>query len=300
MPKTKARSIRSTALLLLLAGVLALAGCAGKERDPEGNAAYEVIEIIPGTTPEPASATLGPELTEEPTPAPTAVPSTDEERLLAGLLLPLNGGEPISASFGGISLDIDSDGVRERIQVSDSDGGPALCIDTEPFMDIGTRVFLASLDGKNIVFLSQRPGEDGYFAFYPDEGGNLFCRLFAIASTGDPEDLVIRSSYEDYIRGGLDIMLHNPMLYSSESGSLRTLFIDLDGDGAKDEISFDSEVLSVNGQPNAKILSTTMPRFTWDEAHGAVVISGTAGDYALRLRLENGALIEEVSYADLL
>ena len=294
-------------ILPVLAGVLAcfialLPGCSGRGGEPEGTASpsYEVIEIIPGET---GAVTNTPDeaaVTETPAPTPTAEPTTAEGRILAGQILPLNNGEPLTASFAGETIDIDGDGAAERLSVLDIDGGPVFCVDGEPFLDVGSCVYLASLDGEHIVFLSQRPGENGYFIFYPDEGGNLFCRLFAIVREGSPEELLIRSSYEEYVRGGMDIMLHNPMLYTAVNGAERKLRLDMDGDGAADEIVFDSETLSVNGLPNGKILSTTMPRFIWDEAHNCIVLSGSAGDYALSLRLSGSELLEDISYANLL
>ena len=291
----------------VLAGVLALfiallPGCSGRG-EPEETAApsYEVIEILPRETS--AAVTNTPDeavVTETPAPTPTAEPTTAEARILAGQILPLNNGEPLSASFEEELIDIDGDGAAERLSVLDVDGGPVFCVDGEPFMDVGSKVSLASLDGRHMVFLSQRPGEDGYFIFYPDEGGNLFCRLFAIVREGDPEGLVIRSSYEQYVQNGMDIMLHNPMLYTKVNGAERTLRLDMDGDGAADEIVFDSETLSVNGLKNGKILSTTMPRFIWDAAHSCITLSGSAGDYALSLRLTGGELLEDISYANLL
>ena len=290
---------------VLAAAVLLFSGCAGNKPDPSGDISADIVEVLPAATPD---SVIVPE-TSQPaalpteayfTPAPTDEPAAIEAKLLSGLVHPLNGGEPMSASWQGESVDIYGDGEPNRIHVANVDGGATLCIDGEPFLDCGTRVFLTSLDGKNIVFLSQKPDSEGYFVFYPQRGGNLFCRLFGIARTGDPAFLAHKASCEEYIRAGLDIMLHNPLLYTSVDGASRTLRLDMDGDGSKDEIRFDSELLSVNGQRNEKILSTTMPRFIWDAEHGCIALSGSAGDYALNLRLENGLLTEDISYAQLL
>ncbi len=289
----------------LAAAVLLFSGCAGNKPDPSGDISADIVEVLPAATHE-AVVVPGTSLptalpTDEIlTPAPTEEPSSLEGKLYSGLVHPLNGSEPMSSSWQGESVDIDGDGIPNRLHVANVDGGPTFCIDGEPFLDCGTRVFLASLDGKNIVFLSQKPDSEGYFVFYPQRDGNLFCRLFGIARKGDPAELIHKASYEEYIRAGLDIMLHNPVLYTSVNGASRTLRLDMDGDGSKDEISFDSELLYVNGQRNEKILSTTMPRFIWDEARGCIALSGSAGDYALNLMLENGLLTEEISYAQLL
>ncbi|MBR3381474.1 MAG: hypothetical protein IKG85_00340 [Clostridia bacterium] len=302
--KRRAARRRSPAIRAALAAVcaclLAFAGCFASP----GGEDTGIVEIIPGAaavTAAPASAATDEVIpSDEPAPTPTAAPASLEERILSGVIYPLAGGAEISSSFGGEHIDLDGDGSPEFINVSNVDGGPTLCIGEKPFMDVGTRVFLASLDGERIVFLSQKPGTDGYFIFYPDEGGNLYCRLFAIARSGSPDALAVRPSYEEYVRSGLDIMLHNPMLYSSFDGKTRTILLDMDGDGSREEITFDSETLRVNGRPNSKILSTTMPRFIYDAEHGAIVIYGSAGDYALSLRYSGGELIEDISYASLL
>jgi hypothetical protein len=167
-------------------------------------------------------------------------------------------------------------------------------------MDIGVKLSLVSLDGSNMLFLSEKHNKEGYYLFYPDEGGNLYCRLFGIDRSGSSSSLVIRSSYEEYVKNGLEIMLHNPMIYTSVSGDTRTLSIDMNGDGQRESIVFDPAVLTVNGLENAPILSTTMPRFIYDAGHDSIVLSGSAGDYALSLRYDGSELHEDISYASLL
>lgn len=295
---SSAAPFRFAALILLLAalaGILAGCGSGGGETGPTEAPPVEIIDVRPGSTSSPVTA-----VTPDPTPAPTAEPDTLEGKILAGVVYPIGRGEPIGDGFEAESVDIDRDGVSERLSVEDIDGGPTFCIDGAPFMDIGNRLFLASPDGRSMVFLSQKPGEDGYFAFYPDEDGNLYCRLFAIARSGSPEQFTVRSSVEEQIMAGLDVMLHNPMLYDSVSESKRSLRLDLNGDGSKETIEFDSAVLTVNGIENAAILSTTMPRFIYDAEHDAIVLYGSAGDYALRLRYDGSELIEDISYASLL
>ena len=293
---TTIRKLLACALLLAFA-ILPAAGCGGHDTpvpsdDPAPGGIVDVIPVSPSI---PATA-----VSPAPTEAPTAEPVTLEGRILAGQVYPLAGGGVLGADSGAESVDIDGDGTPERLSVEDRDGGPAFCIDGEPFMDIGTKVSLVSLDGEHMLFLSEKPGEDGYFLFYPDEGGNLFCRLFGIARSGSSDSFVKRGSYEEYVRSGLDIMLHNPMLYTGVDGARRTLKLDMDGDGESEQIAFDSAVLTVNGLENAPILSTTMPRFTFDAEHGAIVLSGSAGDYALSLRFDGSSLNEDISYASLL
>lgn len=291
------RARRAAALLALLL-LLSLASACVKPDPGE-----DVIDI-PGSPTNYGGSTSAPEnspdATDEAVPTPTPAPDSAEARILSGQTLPLNGLAPLDLSFEGASVDIDGDGAPERISVEDIDGGATLCIDGEAFMDGGLIAAIASPEGKNMVFLAAKPGEEGYRAFYPDEGGNLFCRLFGIVRQGSIPGFAQKGSYEELIRGGMDIMLHNPMIYSEADGLTRTVRLDMDGDGQAEEIVFDSALLTVNGQPNTKILSTTMPRFTFDAEHGAIVIYGSAGDYALRLRLENGVLVEDISYATLL
>lgn len=293
----RASAFRRIMALLLFTAALAvlLAGCGSDPGAvPEATDAAPV-DIIPADVSTPQTA-----VTPAPTPEPTAEPDTLEGRILCGFVHPVGGGEAVGADFGAEVIDLDLDGRRERLTVEDVDGGPVFCIDGKPFMDIGRRLFIASPDGENLVFLSQKPGEDGYNLFYPDTDGNLYCRLFGAARTGRPEDFVMRSSLEEQIRSGLDVMLHNPMLYSGVSGDTRTLRLDMDGDGSQEEISFDAAVLTVNGIQNAPILSTTMPRFIYDAEHNAIVLYGSAGDYALRLRYDGSELNEDISYASLL
>lgn len=286
------RRVISAALAAAALSAL-LTGC-GKASDPAPGEP-EVIDVIPG-------ATLAP--VEAPTPAPTAVPTEEpttlEGRILAGVVYPLFGGRVINAGTEGESVDINGDGSPETLDVRDIDGGPVFCIDGKPFMDIGVKLSLVSLDGSNMLFLSEKHNKEGYYLFYPDEGGNLYCRLFGIDRSGSSSSLVIRSSYEEYVKNGLEIMLHNPMIYTSVSGDTRTLSIDMNGDGQRESIVFDPAVLTVNGLENAPILSTTMPRFIYDAGHDSIVLSGSAGDYALSLRYDGSELHEDISYASLL
>lgn len=287
------RIIRLTALAAaaLFCAVI-FAGCRSPRVDPVPTAS--VIDIPTGTD---GAETA---VTPEPTPAPTAEPDSLEGKILAGLIYPLNGGKAIKDGWAGEDVDVDGDGVPNALRVKDTNGGPTFCIDGEPFLDVGSSIMLASLDGEHIVFVVETKGVDGYRVFYPDPDGNLYCRLFAIARSGSADGLVIRSSVEEYIRNGLDVMLHNPMLYSRVNGDRRHISLDMDGDGSPDEIVFDSAVLSVNGSENGQILLTTMPRFIYDSGRDAIVLYGSAGDYALRLRYEGGSIVEEISYATLL
>lgn len=283
-----------TALLLIAA--MLLYGCRGKPSgDPSSTDDSSVVIDIPGDTSAPATA-----VTPEPTAAPTPEPSTLEGRILSGLVYALNGGEMITASYSGEDVDIDLDGHPDSLCVKDIDGGPVFCIGDEPFMDIGSRVYLASLDGSSMVFLSETDGEDGYRVFYPDEEGNLYCRLFAIARSGRAIELEKRGSYEEYIRNGLDIMLHNPRLYSSVEGSMRTVLMDMDGDGSPETIEFDDDELMLNGTLNAQLPTTTMPRFVYDPERDTIVLYGSAGDYAIKLFIKDGVTDYELSYASLL
>lgn len=278
--------------LLLITAALALAcffcACGRTPVEPT------VIEI-PESSYRPAEA-----VTPEPTPAPTPEPSTLEGRILAGEIHALNGGEPISAGWSGERIDLDGDGFAEELAAPDIGGGPVFCISGEPFMDIGASVYIASLDGKTMVFLTEKEGEEGFRAFYPDREGNLFCRLFGIAREGSVSDFSIRGSLEEYVRGGLDIMLYNPRIYSGWEGARRTVELDMDGDGSRDILTFDSEVLSLNGVENDQILSTTMPRFIYDPEKDTIILYGSAGDYALRVFIENGEPAYDISYASLL
>ena len=286
---------KTAAICLSAAMALALCGCGGKPFPDDA-----VIDI-PGVTGEAPAATedageTAPAVTDEA--EPTA--DTLEARVLSGEALLLNGGNPLTSGFEAVELDIDGDGAKERLSIETVDGGDTFCIDGEAFMEGGLIVSVASLEGERMVFVTQKPGEEGCRYFYPDEGGNLYCRLFGIERHGGAGDFTRRASYEEYVKNGLDIMLHNPLIYSQEEGQLRTVRLDMDGDGTAEEIVFDSALLTVNGQPNARILTTTMPRFTYDAEHGAIVIYGSAGDLAIRLRFENGALTEDASYAELL
>lgn len=283
---------RAAAALLAALIALALFGCGAKDPEP---GEPDVVDILPGRTELPVEP-----VTQAPTQAPTPEPATLEGRILAGTVYPLFGGRVTGADSEGESVDIDGDGVPETLDVRDIDGGPVFCIDGRPFMDIGVKLSLVSLDGRNMLFLSEKHNAEGYRLFYPDEGGNLYCRLFGSSRSGSSETFTVRSSYEDYIKNGLEIMLHNPIIYSSVSGSVRRLELDMNGDGRREQIVFDSASLSVNGLENSPILSTTMPRFIFDAEHDAIVLSGSAGDYALSLRYDGSELFEDISYASLL
>lgn len=284
-------SIKRILPVLMAAAMLFAAGCGKK---PSGDEPDAIIDIgLPTLSP-------APEGTDELLPTPTPAPDTLEGRILSGLVYPLNGGEPTGLSFKAESVDLDGDGDPEEIAVSDVDGGPALTVDGEAFLDIGTKVSLASLDGKNIFFISETPGKEGFFVFHPDKEGNLFCRLYAIARKGSAEGLVTPAPVEDLIRGGLDVMLHDPLLYSAVDGAKRTVRLDMDGDGNNEEIVFDSEALSINGTEDRLILTTTMPRFVFDPERDTIVLYGSAGDTAIRLWVENGSVKFDQSYTTLL
>lgn len=256
---------------------------------------------VPEPTDEPAGSegygadTPGPTLAPEPTQAPS-----DEERVLSGGVYPLFDGQPLTREWAGESMDIDGDGVDERVTVSEYDGGDTLMIDGEPFMDGGLCVSLVSFNGQTMLFCAQKPGDDTLRFFYPDEEGNLYCRLFGFARGVTAETLAALPSHEERVRAGLDIMLHNPQMYSAVDGDYRTVELDMDGDGMPDRIVFDGTRLKINGFENRQILTATMPRFAYDAAHGSIVLTGSAGDYSLILRLENGLLKEDISYAQLL
>lgn len=317
--------IAIAAFAMLAAFVFALPGCRKKPVVPEGQDA--VIDIS-GRETDPAravtagpSASLTPELTSyaeptseptathtpsptpkpTPTPAPTPTPRP-EEWILSGHLYPLNNGDPIGYGWPGERIDLDGDGSPEYINIRDVDGGLTLCIDDEPFLADDFRVYLVSLDGRRIVFLVERVGarQDGYSIFYPDPYGNLYCRLFGVVRHGKPEDFVMCSSYEDYIKHGLDIMLLNPLIYSSTAGGKRTILLDMDGDGAKDEIVIDGSLLTINGYEDERMLATTLPRFFYDPDRNAIGLYGSGGDYAIRLWLHADSIEPDVSYVKLL
>ncbi len=287
----KGASFKRILPVFLAAAAIFAVGCV---KGPADDGPEVIIDIGSGT-PSPA-----PHAGDEVLPTPTPAPDSLEGRILSGLVYPLNGGEVVSASFTPEKVDLDGDGRPEEIAVTDVDGGPVLTVDGEAFLDIGSKVSLASLDGKNIFFISETPGKDGFFVFHPDKEGNLFCRLYAIARKGSPADLKLPASVEALIRGGLDVMLHDPLLYSSVDGAKRTVRLDMDGDGSLDEIVFDSETLSINGAEDRLILTTTMPRFVFDSERNAIVLYGSAGDTAIRLWIENGAVRFDQSYTSLL
>ena len=95
-------------------------------------------------------------------------------------------------------------------------------------------------------------------------------------------------------------MLHNPRLYSSVEGSMRTVLMDMDGDGSPETIEFDDDELMLNGTLNAQLPTTTMPRFVYDPERDTIVLYGSAGDYAIKLFIKDGVTDYELSYASLL
>lgn len=307
----KGASLKRILPVFIAAALLFAAGCS----HGPGTDDPEVIIDIGSSAPEPG-------VSSAPTEAPTPVPETLEGKILAGLVYPLNFGEPASASFKAESVDIDGDGEAELLSVEDIDGGPVFSIDGEAFLDVGSVISLASLDGKNIFFVSETPGRDGFFIFHPDHDGNLFCRLFGIGRKGSFAEVVsaagaasseageigfnvtppsaLPAETEALIRAGLDVMLHDPLLYSSVDGAVRTVRLDMDGDGEKETIVFDSETLSINGAEDRLILTTTMPRFVFDPERDTIVLYGSAGDTAIRLWVENGEVKFDQSYTTLL
>ena len=74
----------------------------------------------------------------------------------------------------------------------------------------------------------------------------------------------------------------------------------MDGDGAREEISFDGLTLALNGEDHSELLTATLPRFIWDEGRGSIALYGSAGDLAIFLFIENGKAVKETSYAQLL
>ncbi|MBQ4341317.1 MAG: hypothetical protein II756_02290 [Clostridia bacterium] len=306
------KKLRCAGLLLAVLSALgAFCGCSAG-----GAFSAQTVEIEPHAyltaLPE---VTCVPEPTDEPagsqgygfeTPEPSLVPETtqgpsdDESLVLSGGVYPLFDGQPLTREWAGESFDVDGDGAKETISVSEYDGGDTLMIDGEPFMDGGLRVSLVSFDGRTMLFCAQKPGDDTLRFFYPDEEGNLYCRLFGFARGVTAEALAALPTHEERVRAGLDIMLHNPQMYSAVDGGFRTVELDMDGDGLADRIVFDGTRLKINGFENRQILSATMPRFAYDAARGSIVLTGSAGDYSLILRLENGMLKEEISYAQLL
>ncbi len=271
----------------LLFAAFGLSGCAKRRADP---GEVKVVEVSDGT-PAPTAAD----------PGGHTVTDTLEEKILSGYVHPLNGGSPLGAGWAGESVDIDSDGTPELIDVRDIDGCPTVCIDGTAFMADGNRVYLASPDGKRIMFLEEKTGsEGGYTVFYPDESGGTYCRVFAVAREGRAADLTPRSSLEELIANGLDLMLYNPAVYSSSFGAEREIDIDMDGDGVSERVVFGAVSLSVNGISNSEILSTAMPRFVYEAETGAILLCGSSGDCTLALRYTGGELKAEISYTSLL
>lgn len=308
----KKRISKLIAAALVLSALLTLfAGCSHRNE--------EVVVYIPeredtlprAHTPEPSQSddtaeptqimTEAPtaEPTEEPTAPPTATPAPVEERVLSGTVYALNGGKEVGKKYEGESIDIDGDGVKELLEVKKADGMYSFCIDGKPFMADGQKIWLASPDGNRIMFAAES-ANGGFNLFYPDEDGNLFCRLYAVCRTGSVEDLSPAASYEESIRNGVDIMLFNPAVYSGVSGAERTIKLDMDGDGVKDEIVFDSNKVSINGQEDTELPLTTMPRFAYDAEKDTIILLGTSGGDAVTLRLENGKLVSETKHVDLL
>lgn len=279
--------------LILTALLTLLSSCQGDEPDV-------IVDIGGGTEAptSPAQNTDAPKSTDgAATTAPTHKPDTIEARVLAGEIIRISDGGTIPL---GTEADLDGDGVRETISMGESDGAPTVLVNGEAFMDAGARLYLASFDGKNIVILSEKEGRDGFMAFYPDFDGNLFCRLYAVKEHGAIEELVHRDSLEDYIKDGLDIMLFNPYLYAGADGDTRTVMLDMDGDGVRETITFSGLSLNILGGTDERITLTTMPRFGFDEDKNTIVLKGSAGDYVLKLFVENGALKSEMSWAKLL
>ena len=282
--QNKLRLFAALTAIILIA--FALSGCAKK---PVYSGEIAIVEVPNGT---PAPAVLDPDGTE--------TPGSLEDRIRAGYVHPLNGGEPLEAGWPGESVDIDSDGVPELIDIRDIDGCPTVCINGRAFMTDGSRVLLASPDGNRIMFLQEKAApEEGYIIFYPDESGGTYCRIYAVSGKGRAEDLTPCSSLEQLVRSGLDLMLFNPAAYSSFTDE-RRIDIDMDGDGVSEHVVFDSVSLSINGCVNTEILSTAMPRFVYDAETNAILLCGSAGDYTLRLRFADGELHEQISYTSLL
>ncbi|MCR5808320.1 MAG: hypothetical protein K6G56_02020 [Clostridiales bacterium] len=311
------------ALILLIALASAFSACRKKpsddivdvvidipSRDMAGPTAHtptlepETTEVYSDPTEAPAP-TDTPKATATPSPAPTAAPTqtpSADEMIRRGIPYALNNGDPIGYGWKGERVDIDGDGAPEFINIREVDGGLTLCIDDEPFLADDFRVYLVSLDGRHVVFLVDKGAarQDGYSIFYPDPYGNLYCRLFGVVRHGKPEDFVKCDTFEDYIKNGLDIMLLNPVLYSSTAGGRRTILLDMDGDGVKDEIVIDGSTLYINGYEDTQMLAATLPRFFYDEQRNAIGIYGSGGDYAIRLWLHADGLEPEVSYVKLL
>lgn len=296
-------AIKLTALIVLTALVFALLPACSRGGE-------EVVVIIPerdeelprANTPEPyyetseaPEASLSPETTEAPTPTPAPI----EERVLSGYVYQLNGGKAVGKKYEGDEIDLDGDGVKERLEVKKVDGAYSFCIDGEPFMADGLKIRLASPDGRRIMFVTEREN-GGFNIFYPDREGNLFCRLFAVSRSGDAADYSPSPSYEESIRKGLDIMLYNPAIYTRSYGAERTIKLDMDGDGVKEEIVFDDSTITINGQADDTLLTTTMPRFIYDAEKDTIILYGSSGGFAVTLRMENGKLVSETKYVDLL
>lgn len=280
-----------------------IAGCRGNNKPAEP---YEVVippawedtaTTAPSFTEPPISSD---EATAEPTEEATPAPVTLRSRALSGEVIPVTGGEPAKAGMEPVSVDIDGDGVGEALSVEDIDGGPVFCIGGEPFLDVGQRVYLTSPDGKNIVFLTEKEGEEGFRMFLADKNGNLFCRFVGRMPNGRAEDFTRYPTWEEHIRAGLEVPLQSPAIYEDPSPDTHTVRLDMDGDGVKEEIVFGGAVLTLNGEDHSELLTATLPRFIFDRELGTIVLYGSAGDLAIRLYIENGQVMKSVSYAQLL
>lgn len=250
----------------------------------------------------PETETPAPTETPTPTPLPTATPAAvaAEETIRSGGVYALNGGKPVGKDYAGEYIDIDGDGTKDALEVKKVEGAYTFCINGEPFLDAGACIRLASPDGRRTMFITDRKVAEGYNIFYPDSEGNLFCRLFAVSRSGTAADYSPSGSIEEGIREGLDVIMQNPAIYSTSYGADRAIRIDMDGDGVKDDVLFDNSTVTINGQEDTKLLSTTMPRFIYDAEKNTIVLYGSAGDFAVMLWLENGELQSAIKYADLL
>lgn len=292
--------IKILIMLSVLAALSCLAGCR-RAIEPE-------VIVIPEPSEQTALPTGGgysaptaaPTAAPSSEPTPTALPATNRDRLLAGQIVPVTGIIPESDETAPVFCDIDGDGKEERLSVEDIDGGPVFCISGEPFLDADQRVCLASLDGKNVFFLTEREGEEGFSVFYADYSGNLFCRFVGRMNNGSAAELERLSSWEEYVRAGLELPLQSPPLYEDNGAGKHTVRLDMDGDGAKETIEFDGVTLTLNGEDFSELMLSTLPRFIYDEDRSSIALYGSAGDVAVRLFIENGKVVKDVSYAQLL
>lgn len=297
--KKAKRPFRPAALLLAALLLTALfASC-------KGNHSGAIEVVIPPAGDE-AARTASPtepahsDPSAEPSSAPSQYPETLRSRALAGEVIPVSGGKAAGAGMEPVSVDIDGDGAEDLLSVEDIGGGPVFCIGGEPFLDVGQSVYIASPDGKNIVFLTEKAGEEGFRMFFADYNGNLFCRFVGRMANGRAEEFPRLSSWEEYVRAGLEIPLQSPILYEEGEPGRHTVRLDMDGDGAREEISFDGLTLTLNGEDHSELLTATLPRFIWDEGRGSIALYGSAGDLAIFLFIENGKVVKETSYAQLL